>query len=156
MAPAGGFVRDRECMIAIRYFIASNIRHSALPVGIDIIRVYTDYLRYLFKHTKEFFGLHEDQGSQDWETLSQSMDIVLTHPNGWGLREQATLRTAAISAGLFTEANSHRQLSFVSEAEASIHFCIQDAQLASSLRVCASFFSCLSGSEILIGAFRLV
>lgn len=59
----------------------------------------------------------------------------MAHPNGWGTREQGVLRTAAVAAGLSTLSDSHRRISFVSEAEASIQYCLTSSQTSSLLLV---------------------
>ncbi|KAG8739928.1 hypothetical protein FRC10_004989 [Ceratobasidium sp. 414] len=75
------------------------------------------------------------------------MDIILAHPNGWGPREQGVLRSAAVAAGLTTEANSHRQISFVSEAEASVQFCVTSYQTSAFLSAGMNLVVCDAGGS---------
>jgi hypothetical protein len=107
----------------------------ALPIDTTVSQVYADYLRYLFQHTKAFFERAVLGGYEIWQSLSESIDVIIAHPNGWGTREQGVLRTAAVAAGISTSAESHGKISFVSEAEASIHFCLTSSQLIGSLEV---------------------
>lgn len=52
---------------------------------------------------------------------------MLSHPNGWGVQQQATLRTtlakAVPSANLLPSEDTDRVV-FVSEAEAAVHFAL--------------------------------
>jgi hypothetical protein len=50
------------------------------------------------------------------------MTIILAIPNGWDIREQDTLRKAAIRASLVTEENAGQLVQFVTESEASVHY----------------------------------
>ena len=76
------------------------------------------------------------------------MDVVIAHPNGWGLKEQDFLRKAAVAAGYATSQNAQSQIKFVSEAEASVHFCILQLDLNSTMNVSSG--SSLS-RQLLIG-----
>jgi hypothetical protein len=86
-----------------------------------------------------FFKDRVFNGQAVWQTHSGSMEVVIAHPNGWGIREQGVLRTAAIQAGLSSAQDSNSQILFVSEAEASIQFCVTSLDLQSTLRVSNSF-----------------
>ncbi|KAG9087693.1 hypothetical protein FRC06_002420 [Ceratobasidium sp. 370] len=97
----------------------SGFEVPPLPIGITVGQVYADYFRYIFRHTRAFFEDWIIHGQEIWRSLVPSMHIVLAHPNGWGTREQGVLRTSAVAAGMSTLANSSRQITFVSEAEAS-------------------------------------
>ncbi|KAG9119683.1 hypothetical protein FRC07_005170 [Ceratobasidium sp. 392] len=111
----------------------SGFKLEPLPVGLTVGQVYVSYFRYLFQHTRTFFQDHTFQGPSVWRALNPTMDIVIAHPNGWGTREQGVLRNAAVQAGWSTLGNSQRQISFVSEAEASVQFCLNSSQTVSSL-----------------------
>jgi hypothetical protein len=56
---------------------------------------------------------------------------VLTHPNGWELREQSKMRQSAIKAGLVSDMSATHRVHFVSEGEASLHFCMMKSALDS-------------------------
>ncbi|KAF8593415.1 hypothetical protein BDV93DRAFT_585597 [Ceratobasidium sp. AG-I] len=103
-----------------------------LPNGVSISQIYTDFFRYLYCHAKLFFEEHNLDGEQTWQSLSKNMEIVVAHPNGWGNHQQGVLRAAAVQAGLSSENASHQRILFVSEAEASLQYCLS-AKLASSL-----------------------
>lgn len=81
------------------------------------------------------------------------MEIVIAHPNGWGFKEQSFLREATIAAyttsavdlkstrstggrrhGLAQDDLATR-IRFISEAEASVHFCIFHTNIESRMQV---------------------
>jgi hypothetical protein len=96
-------------------------------------------MRYLLTHTRSFFEERVIAGDNVWDSYFPSAEIILTHPNGWGLREQDFLRKAAIHAGLIHPESETAQIRFLSEAEASVHFCMFHANLGAQwLKV--SFF----------------
>ncbi|KAG8686232.1 hypothetical protein FRC11_009311 [Ceratobasidium sp. 423] len=75
------------------------------------------------------------------------MEVVVAHPNGWGVREQGFLRLAAVDAGLVDAANASRNVQFVTEAEASVHFCIHHTNLGSHLQPGTNFVVCDAGGS---------
>jgi hypothetical protein len=68
------------------------------------------------------------------------MEVIIAHPNGWGIREQTFLRSAAVAAGFSTTDQASTKVRFVSEAEASVHFCIHHTNLGTVLKVRGSKF----------------
>ena len=95
-----------------------------MPTGVTIERVYADLMKYLMIHTRGFFEMTTPDGAEIWGRVRNTIVIVLATPNVWGMREQATLRNAAIMASLVTEENAGYLLQFVTEAEASVHYAI--------------------------------
>lgn len=93
-----------------------------LPEGVTLATVYSDYFKYLIRHTEEFVFAHIKEGENMWNNRKNQRTIVLTTPNGWGHREQEFLRDIAIRAGLVEEQHADRLLEFVTESEASVHF----------------------------------
>lgn len=127
-----------ECMNVSHLLTVSAVdilRFADFPNGITLMKIYVDFLRYLLKHTKEYFGTHILQGQSEWSRHSPSMDVVIAHPNGWGVKEQDFLRRAAVTAGYATAENASSQIKFVSEAEASVHFCIFHMDIDSKMDV---------------------
>lgn len=98
-----------------------------LPIGVTIERVYSDFMRYLMKNTQHFFKRTATNGEQVWARLRDTITIVLATPNNWGIREQATLRKAAIGASLVTKENARRLVHFITEAEASVHYMLANS-----------------------------
>jgi hypothetical protein len=74
------------------------------------------------EYTRQFFELTMTHGDEIWERVRDTIVVVLATPNGWDIREQATLRKAAIRASLVKEENAGQLLQFVTEAEASVHY----------------------------------
>ncbi|CCO29727.1 Heat shock 70 kDa protein 12A [Rhizoctonia solani AG-1 IB] len=118
-----------------------------LPSGLSLIQIYTDYMAYLLNHTKIFFGDHVLNGSRVWESYHQDMTVVFAHPNGWGIREQGFLRRAAIAAGFVMRDKAHCNIQFVSEAEASVHFCMFHSDLHEHLNMGVYFVVCDAGGS---------
>jgi hypothetical protein len=93
-------------------------------VGVAIERVYADLMRYLMESTRRFFETITANGAEIWARVRDTMVIVMATPNIWDIREQSTLRKAAIMASLVTEENASQLLQFVTEAEASVHYAL--------------------------------
>ena len=49
---------------------------------------------YLFDSTKTLFKTSEPNGKVKWDSVSDSVELVLTHPNAWGDPQQTKLQTA--------------------------------------------------------------
>jgi hypothetical protein len=127
---------------------SSDIQNvSALPIGVPISQVYADFLQYLLQHTQQFFEDHILDGKSIWTTYKPTMDVIIAHPNGWGVLEQTFLRTAAVAAGFTSIEQASNQVHFVTEAEASAHFCTHYTTLRSQLKVTAGA-PCPYNSEI--------
>ncbi len=58
------------------------------------------------------------------ESVGNNIDFILSHPNGWEGKQQSEMRRAAIKAGLANENEAWERISFVTEGEASLHFCL--------------------------------
>jgi len=94
--------------------------------------VYADFLRYLLECTAQFIQESHLEGKKIWAANKDSVYFVLSHPNGWGGREQTLMRGASVLAGLIPNTPSgHARVSFVTEGEASLHFAIQQGVLSS-------------------------
>ncbi|KAM6493762.1 hypothetical protein JOM56_010123, partial [Amanita muscaria] len=90
------------------------------------IDVFSDLLQYLFKSAKEY--VIEAERNQDptfsWASIERNTYFVLTHPNGWEGMQQSQMRKAASEAGLVDESAATERIMFVTEGEASLHFCL--------------------------------
>ncbi|CAE6454000.1 unnamed protein product [Rhizoctonia solani] len=118
-----------------------------LPSGVSLLRVYSDFLGYLIRHTQTFFEDRIIDGRLIWQKYRSNMQFIIAHPNGWGIREQAFLRTAATNAGLVTNATAATCIRFVTEAEASVHFCIYHTNIGSRLKPGTKFAVCDAGGS---------
>ncbi|KAG8717708.1 hypothetical protein FRC08_006900 [Ceratobasidium sp. 394] len=124
-----------------------DLKLEDLPVGVTLQRIYSDFMGYLLRQTQEYFEERILDGKQIWETYRPKMEIVLAHPNGWGLREQAFLRSAAVEAKLADAESAPTRIRFVTEAEASVHFCIYHTNLGSCLQPGTNFVVCDAGGS---------
>ncbi|KEP53961.1 heat shock 70 kDa protein 12A [Rhizoctonia solani 123E] len=129
---------------------------TALPPGVSLEQIYSDFLRYLLKHTKAYFEDRVLDGKHIWERYSPKMEVVVAHPNGWGLRQQQFLRTATIAAGLAGEDTASSKVRFVTEAEASVHFCIHHANAKNVLKPGTSFGVCDAGGSTVDSTMYMV
>ncbi|KAJ3535906.1 hypothetical protein NMY22_g6268 [Coprinellus aureogranulatus] len=94
-----------------------------LPPNKTVIQLFSDYMKYLLDCAKQYIS--ESHGEKVWASLHGDIMFVLTHPNGWGGPQQAQMREAAINAGLVPNTEQGRsRVSFVTEGEASLHFCL--------------------------------
>ena len=109
---------------------------TELPQGKTIIDIYADFMRYLFDSTRELFQASEPNGEIVWESTADSVEVVLTHPNGWGGPQQAKMRNAAVKAGIVPDTPAgHNSVRFVSEGEASFSFCVSHSLAGRNMKV---------------------
>ncbi|CAE6438458.1 unnamed protein product [Rhizoctonia solani] len=123
-----------------------NPRISALPFGVTLRQVYSDFLGYLLKHTKIYFEERMIDGAQIWERYQPTMELVISHPYGWKAREQSFLRDMAVSAGYTTFDLAPRNIWFVTDLEASAYCCLSNASLTSEPQAGNAFILCDAGS----------
>ena len=110
---------------------------TELPKGKSIIDVFADFMRYLFDSTRALFESLEPNGELRWNSISDSIELVLTHPNGWGGPQQTYLRNAAVKAGIVPNTPiGHASVHFVTEGEASFNFCATETRAGKNLKVC--------------------
>lgn len=114
--------------------VAENI--PALPPGKSAVQVFADFLRYLHQCACIYIEESHAGGAELWRGLQANTEFVLTHPNGWEGGQQGLMRKAAVMAGLVDDTDSgHQRLSFVTEGEASLHFCIQSGLTSEAIKV---------------------
>jgi hypothetical protein len=107
---------------------------TELPRGKTIVDVFADFIRYLFDSTKTLFASAEP--NVRWHSIS-SIELVLTHPNGWGGPQQCLLRSAAVKGGVVPDTPAGRaRVHFVTEGESSFCFCAAEIHACEELRVC--------------------
>ena len=107
-----------------------------LPVGKTIVDIFSDFMRYLFDSTKALFVFSDQNGEHLWNSVSRNIELVLTHPNGWGGPQQSQLRAAAVKAKIVPDTpEGHARVHFVTEGEASFNFCATHTQSGENLKV---------------------
>jgi len=107
-----------------------------LPQGKTIIDVFADFMRYLFDSTKALFKTTAPSGELIWNSLSNNIELVLTHPNGWGSPQQTQLRNAVVRAGIVPNTPAGcSSVHFVTEGEAIFNFCAANTEAGKNLKV---------------------
>ena len=96
-----------------------------LPPGKDVVQIFGDFMAYIMACTEKFIQETHPNIVSSWPTLRQKAEFVITHPNGWQGTQQAKLRKSAIIGGLIPDTTEGKaRVTFVSEGEASLHYCI--------------------------------
>jgi hypothetical protein len=115
-----------------------------LPVKLGVVKVFADYVRYLYDCSKLYIKETHANGDSLWKSVERDIDFVFTHPNGWEGPQQAQMRLAAVTAGLVEDDEKGRgRISFVTEGEASLHYCIKSGLSTEAIEV-----SSCSGSSL--------
>ncbi|KAJ7073106.1 hypothetical protein C8F01DRAFT_1362300 [Mycena amicta] len=105
--------------------LALDVPIPALPATKSAVDVFADFLEYMLKCARTYIAEHYPSGDAMWITLEDTMEFILTHPNGWEGEQQAKMRSAAVRAGLVPDTAADRaRIHFVTEGEASLNFCI--------------------------------
>ena len=109
---------------------------TSLLKGKTIVDVFSDFMRYLFDSTKALFISSDHNGEHRWNSVSHNIELVLTHPNGWGGSQQSQLRSAVVRANIVPDTpEGHARVHFVTEGEASFNFCVTHTQAGENLKV---------------------
>ncbi|PBK90614.1 hypothetical protein ARMGADRAFT_1166925 [Armillaria gallica] len=96
-----------------------------LPSLKDTMILFSDFYGYLYSCAVTYIQQTHHFSRSAWLSLERDIHFVLAHPNGWGGEQQALLRNAMVRAELIPKDNSSRaRVSFVTEGEASLHFCL--------------------------------
>ena len=106
-----------------------------LPPGKSTQDFFVDFIRYLFDSAKAFIQESEPMGDQIWESVEHNIDLMLAHPNGWEGREQQFLRESVVKASIFTEEEALSRVSFVTEGEAILNFCMTNTGFGALIEV---------------------
>ena len=122
-----------------------NHMSTDLPRGKTIIDVFSDFMGYLFRSTRTLFVSSDPNAENRWNSVSHKIELVLTHPNGWGGSQQSQLRAAAVRAGIVPGTREGlSRVHFVTEGEASFNFCVTHTQAGETMKVwlCRIPFTC--------------
>ena len=107
-----------------------------LPPGKSVVDVLADFLRYLFQCTQTYIEGTYPRDANLWPSLVNNIDVLLSHPNGWGVPQQTQMREAAVLAGLVPDdRNGQDRIFFITEGEANLHFAIHTGLFPSALLV---------------------
>jgi len=92
-------------------------------------------------------------GQDLWKSVERDIEFVLTHPNGWEGEQQGKMRRAAVLGGLILDTtDAHDRVQFVTEGEASLHFCVGSGFASDALQV----RDCLDGIPLPETSHRVV
>ncbi|KAF9465196.1 hypothetical protein BDZ94DRAFT_1307345 [Collybia nuda] len=140
-ADSGGWTKAEWFKLHLRpkTTSSSGITHSlpALPENKAAIDIFVDFLQYLYACTKIYIQDTHANGVTLWNSVENlgRIEFVLSHPNGWEGAQQAQMRTAAVRAGLIPDTTAgHERVRFVTEGEASLHFCIQSGLMTDDMK----------------------
>jgi len=106
-----------------------------LPQGKSIIDLFADFISYLFDSTIAHIKEVEPTGEVLWRSFGPTVEIVLTHPNGWEGHQQELMRKAVVQAAIFNEEDARSRVSFVTEGEASFNYCVTNTRSGELLEV---------------------
>jgi len=107
--------------------LASSINRNKdlppLPSGKSADNVLTDFIKYLFECVKTH--IHKHHLAFPWSSVRNSIEFILTHPNGWEGVQQQRYRRAIARAGLVPATREGQsRVHMLTEGEASLHFCV--------------------------------
>ncbi|KIJ08849.1 hypothetical protein PAXINDRAFT_88277 [Paxillus involutus ATCC 200175] len=120
-----------------KHLASSHIKDDdlpPLPQGKTAVQVLGDFMRYLFTCARTYIVESHANGASMWRSVENSIEFVLTHPNGWEGLQQQQIRQAAELAGLIPRGDDHRsRIHLLTEGEASLHFCVKNVLASESL-----------------------
>ncbi|KAG1746337.1 hypothetical protein EDB19DRAFT_1905800 [Suillus lakei] len=107
-----------------KHLASSHIRDDdilPLPQGKSAVEVLADFMRYLFQCARTYI---QESHLNFWRSVENSIEFVLTHPNGWEGQQQQQIRRAVELAGLISSKEEQSHVHLLTEGEASLHFCV--------------------------------
>jgi len=78
-------------------------------------------MSYLFQCARTYI---QESHLNLWRSVENSIEFVLTHPNGWEGPQQQQIRRAVKLAGLVSSEEEQSHVHLLTEGEASLHFCV--------------------------------
>jgi len=109
-----------------------------LPRNKTAVIVFADFLRYLYECARSYIQDTHPNGSDFWISVERHIEFVLSLPNGWEGAQQSQMRRAAVLAGLIPDGDGQARVQFVTEGEASLHFCVKKGLMTDAVTVCSS------------------
>ena len=119
--------------------VSQNQEIPPLPENKTAVRVLADFLKYLYKCARDYIQDTHGTGAMIWQSVQGRTEFVLSHPNGWEGAQQNQIRQAAVLAGLIPDTlDGQSKIQFVTEGEASLHFCVRNGLAKGSIMVCST------------------
>ncbi|KDQ59114.1 hypothetical protein JAAARDRAFT_192659 [Jaapia argillacea MUCL 33604] len=110
-----------------------------LPTNMTVVDVLADFMAYLYRCGLDFIRDTHHAGDQILKSVDGQIEFVFGHPNGWEGSQQEKMRQAAVLAGLIPNTSSGRsRLQFVTEGEASLHYCVNNGFSSGLIKTGAS------------------
>jgi hypothetical protein len=130
----------RRFKLHLRPKSAANTEFAAqippLPANKTAVQVFADFLKYLYECSRTYIEETHGIGANWWSSVDGNIDFVLSHPNGWEGAQQEQMRQAAVLAGLVSsQSDAESRISFVTEGEASLHFCLHSGLPSDVMKV---------------------
>lgn len=96
--------------------------------------LFADILKHLNQCARTYIEeTHVDGASM---LTSGKIEYILSHPNSWEGAQQTLMRRAAVQAGLIVDTpEGHSRISFITEGEACLNFCIDKGLMNESIKV---------------------
>ncbi|KAF9234838.1 hypothetical protein BU15DRAFT_78672 [Melanogaster broomeanus] len=120
-----------------KHLASSHIKDDDLPPlprGKTAVQVLADFMEYLFRCARNYILESHANGVSMWRSVENSIEFILTHPNGWeGLQQQQIRQAAELAKLIPIGGEHHARLHLLTEGEASLHFCVNNVLAADSL-----------------------
>jgi hypothetical protein len=93
-----------------------------LPNGVTLSQIYSDFIKYLYDRTMDFFVENTPNGRNIWNRLKSKIALIFCTPNGWEISQHIFVRNAVVAAKIVPPTKAEERISFVTEGEASVHY----------------------------------
>ena len=132
--------------------VAKRHMTAELPEDKSIIDLLADFISYLIDSTIAHIKEAEPTGAVLWRNFGPTIEIVLTHPNGWEGHQQELMRKAVVQAAVFDEEDARNRVTFVTEGEASFNYCVTNTKSGESMEVSAAWL--ISANRLSVAVSR--
>jgi hypothetical protein len=110
------------------------------------MQVLADFIQYLYKCTRKYIEEGHANGKDMLRSCEHTTEFVLSYPSVWEGPQQTQI-DAAIVAGLIPDTREGRsRIHFVTEGEASLHYCLGRGPAADGFQVRLRF--CILGGRL--------
>jgi hypothetical protein len=72
-----------------------------LPNDVTLSQIYSDFIKYLYNRTMDFFVENTPNGRNIWNRLKSKIALVFCTPNGWEISQQIFVRDATKKPKLY-------------------------------------------------------